>query len=103
MVEVNGRAIPYEYGAQLNGPTTDDDGITHSIDKYRKLVGDLRYLEDSHRPGLCFIASKLGTANHDPIVRQWKYIKSAVQFLVHTIHMGIYYHRTKHLTPTSKY
>lgn len=49
--------------------------LPETIFRYKKVVGDLRYLEDYKRTGLTYITGRLGTVNHKQTERNWKDLK----------------------------
>lgn len=89
IASINGRKTPYSYGEYLQPPMPHDKPLPSTAPKFRKSVGDLRYLCDSTRPDLYFITGILGRAMHLPTTRNWRKIKAVIRYLIMTKHLGI--------------
>lgn len=103
MSSANGKLTPYTYQNDLHAPCPDDTHMPHTIDKFRQIVGDMRYLADSTRPDLAFITTKLGAAMHAPTARHWAALKAAIRYLIHTVHTGITYRAQLKRAPQTRF
>lgn len=71
----------------------DDHFLPETIDLYRKLVGDVRYIADSTRPDIAFVAGRLGAASAKPTERHWRLMKAALRYLKRTRNYVLFYHK----------
>lgn len=66
MKQENPRKTPYNNDVTVSTTNITDIPTAQYRDKYRKLVGDLRYLADSTYPDFAKITGKLGAALNQP-------------------------------------
>lgn len=59
-------------------PKATDTPLTNMAEKYRQLVGNPRYLEDSTRPDLVYIKRKLAAEIQNTTTRHWSALKETV-------------------------
>lgn len=102
MSECNPRQTPYNNGELICPPHSGDTNTPQHHEKYRQLVGDLRYLADSTRPDLTFVTGKLGAALHQPTARHWAALKAVLRYLQHTLFLGITYTSGQKRAPAAK-
>lgn len=62
LLDVNGKATTYLNDTLYHGPGTNDVLFMDTLDKYRCIVGELRYISDSTRPYIAYIVGRLGAA-----------------------------------------
>lgn len=91
MAFCNGCKTPYINTTELHSPTADDIHMPASIDNYRQIVGDLRYLADSTRPDLTYITAKLGGGLQAPTERHWEALKRVIRYLKQSQKTGLRY------------
>lgn len=102
MAAANGRCTPYGTTEELHPPVASDQKMPDTIDKYRQLVGDLRYLADCTRPDLTYITGKLGAAAHSPTHRHWVALKAVIRYLRQTQQTGLCYPAGQKRRPSLK-
>lgn len=104
MLNCNGKRTPFPADTPYHAPDNDDDHLPDTVDLYRKLVGELRYIADSTRPDITFVTGRLGAAMDNPTVRHWNIMKATLRYLRHTRNYGLHFRKhtaTKGLQATS--
>lgn len=101
MATENGRLTPYNKTEELQTPREIDYHMNVTKDKYRQLVGDLRYLADWTRPDLELITSKLANYLPPSTHRNWMSLEAVNRYLQRTTDTGINYGRGKETTTSS--
>lgn len=102
ITQANGRSTPYNADEDLSAPTDDDTLIRYNMEKYRQLVGDLRYLADSTGPDLAYVTSKLAAAISKTTTRHWAALKAVIRYLICTPMMGIIFRAAQQRPTNSK-
>lgn len=69
-----------------------------TIDLYRKLVRDVRYIADSTRPDLAFVVGRLLAASASPTERHWHIMKSTLRYLKRTRNFGLFFYKKTNKT-----
>lgn len=87
----NARYTPYQDKNILHGPRVEDTPMPHTIEKYQRIVSDLRYLADFTRPDKKYITGRLGVSNHKPTELYWEALKATIRYLKVIKEMGILY------------
>lgn len=80
----NSRKKLYLDGMKLHGPDGNEISGNTPVETYKRLVGDLHYLEDRTCPDLDFIVGKMGSGNHEPTKRHWAMLKITLIYLERT-------------------
>ena len=98
----NPRSTPCNHGQDVGPPTPADTLMDDDhAEKYRKAVGELRWLADCTRPDIAFIVGKLAAAIATPTQRHWSILKQTARYLKGTDNLGLTY-RTHANGPTSE-
>lgn len=69
------KQCPYLSVTELNSATDEDKLMPNTMEKYQKLIGDLRYLNDNTRPDVEYVTDKLVDATKCPTKRHWEALK----------------------------
>lgn len=69
MATDNGRLTPYDYSSNLRAPEEKDEIVSHTVDRFQQIIGDLRYLTDITRTDIGYVTYKLGMVMHTPTKR----------------------------------
>lgn len=81
MEKSNPNQIPYSEKAEYYAPCEEDDGIPHTVFKFKQLIGDLRNLADFTCPDISYIVVWLEAAFAKPTTRHWNIFKAKLRCL----------------------
>ena len=95
-------STPYASGIRLH-PSTNDEPLLPTSNRFAKALGILRYIVDSTRPDLAFITTALARSMARPAVRHWTALKHVARYLRATPTHGLWYtHNTRGLSSESR-
>lgn len=80
----NGRNSSYTNEASIVPQGENYVHLDLTVDAYRRLIGDFRYLADITRPGLFHVTRKLPAATSKPTERHWMAMKHAIRYRINT-------------------
>lgn len=81
MQQCNPIKAPFPLDAKCHPPTEDDTACMEFQHEYQVRVGHIRYLADSTRPDLSYVASVLGAAFHRPTKRHKVLLSSVIRYM----------------------
>lgn len=82
---------PYVSNEVLPAPLPDEPPTPLTAIKCAEMVGYLRYLADSTRPDICYLTSRLASANRNPNMRHFRFLQRATRYLKGTQNIGLIY------------
>lgn len=82
MSNANSKITPYLDKAKYHAPEEHETDLEHTAPKYKKIVGELRYLVDCNRPDTTFMVGRLGSAASKPTIRHWNIMRAIMWYLV---------------------
>lgn len=74
-------STPYISHQQLHSPEDGEPSASLSSTRFAEMVGYLRYLADSTRPDICYIISRLASANQRPTLRHYNVLRKVTRYL----------------------
>lgn len=89
MAGCNFKQTPYNEGMAYHAPAQEDEHKPETVTKFKKLIGELRYLADCTMPDLSFIVGRVGAAAANPPTRHWQMMKSTMRYLAGTRDYGL--------------
>lgn len=93
MLMANGKHTPYPTNESYHPPSTEDTEQPETRDKYMQIIGDIRYIADSTRPDLAYVAGRLGAAMSRPTTRHWRIMIATLRYLKKTRNYGLFFKR----------
>lgn len=81
MLQADGKRPPYPSQTEYHAPPKENTHLPDTAGKYRKLVGDLRYIADSTRPDVAYVVGRLGAAFSNPIDIHCNFMKATLAYL----------------------
>ncbi|CDF32156.1 unnamed protein product [Chondrus crispus] len=80
---------PYADGATVDPPRPAETPDNTISERYRKALGEIRYIADCTRPDISYATAALARATHCPTQRHWNFLKRTVRYLLGTSTHGI--------------
>lgn len=93
MLHLNRKSTPYPKGEEYHPLTEENKKQLDTKEKYMQLISDLRYIADSTRPDISYVAGRLGTAMESRTVRHLCMVKASIRYLQHTRNFGLHFHK----------
>lgn len=85
---------PITFGPRLSA---HDGELLSNSKEYRSVVGGLQYLTFT-RPDIAFAVNQVCQFSHNPTISYLQTVKSTFWYIKSTIHRGLVFHRSYHLT-----
>ena len=90
------KPTPYNDKTKLHGPIEEDEPMPYVTKTYQQLVGGIRYIADSTRPDIYFVANRLSVAAKNPATRHWNALERLIRYLKHTQTYGLVFKAGRH-------
>lgn len=84
MSTCSSKPTPYNYKTNLYEPVPENAPITHVTKPYQQLLGEIRYIADSKRQCMYFVADRSSVAAKNPTKRYWNALKRLIQYMKRT-------------------
>lgn len=95
LLDANVKSTPYPSNIEYHGPPQDYIPAMDTINKYRRLIGELRYIADSTRPDIAYVVGRLGAALAGANERHWTILKATLHYLKIKRNYGLYFRASK--------
>lgn len=87
----NPSPTPYIVDEGLHRPLPDEPPAPITANIFAEMVGYFRYLVDSTRPYICYLTSRLASANRNPTIRHFHFLKKVTRYLKGTPNLALVY------------
>lgn len=89
MLQANRKLTLYQSKRKCHEPTKAYTHLPDTVDKYRQLVGDFRYISNSSRPYVTYFVERLGSAKSYPTVIHRNIEKATLRYLKKRMNHGL--------------